>query len=97
MGDGSGSLYGSAAMLRILTLALAAAALSAAAPAYAAGPYTMDAQGQCHDANGAAAAKDKCLPPPSKRCKDMRGRYKKCPPGCSLSSKDACRSLTPLV
>jgi hypothetical protein len=83
-------------MLRILTLALAVATLSTA-PTYAAGTYTMDAQGACHDPNGQPTSKDKCMPPPSKRCRNMKARYVKCPPGCSLSSKDACRGMTPLV
>lgn len=70
--------------MRTLSLVVAIAALSLAAPALAdAGdPYKLDAKGKCHDAKGAFAKSDLCKAPASAsagKCRDIKTKkFAKC-------------------
>jgi hypothetical protein len=63
------------------TLALIAAATILATPAFAQGPYRLDAKGGCHNAAGRYAAKAMCMTP------DPGAPYK-------LDAKGACHTRT---
>ena len=53
--------------MRSMILA-AIAALAFAGAANAAGPYKLDAKGNCHDVSGKFATKTLCGPAPAKHC-----------------------------
>jgi hypothetical protein len=61
------------------TLALIAAAMMLATPAFAQGPYKLDTKGNCHNALGRFAAKAMCM------TVDPDGPYK-------LDAKGLCRT-----
>ncbi len=67
--------------MRVLAIIAAVSLALTTAPAFAAsstGPYTLDAKGKCHAANGQFAKQSMCKAV-TKRCRDPKtGKFAKC-------------------